>query len=50
MGKINKQIRLIQNSQNIPPDERLERVNVLEGQLARVARQHLQLSKALEIQ
>jgi predicted transcriptional regulator len=50
MGKINKQIRLIQNSQNIPPDERLERVNVLEAQLARVARQHLQLSKALEIQ
>jgi len=49
MGKINKQIRLIQSSQNIPPDERLERVNVLEGQLARVARQHLQLSKSLGI-
>ena len=50
MGNINKQIRLIQNSQNIPPDERLQRVNVLEGQLARVARQHLQLAKSLGIQ
>jgi len=49
MGKINKQIRLIQNTQSIPPDERLERVNALEGQLARVARQHLQLSKSLGI-
>ena len=50
MGNINKQIRLIQSSQNIPPDERLQRVNVLEGQLARVARQHLQLAKSLGIQ
>jgi hypothetical protein len=50
MGKINKQIRLIQNSQSIPSDERLKLVTELEGQLARVARQHLQLSKALGIQ
>ena len=50
MGKINKQIRLIQNSQSIPSDERLKLVTELEAQLARVARQHLQLSKALEIQ
>jgi hypothetical protein len=49
MGNINKQIRLIQNSQSIAPDERLERVNALEAQLARVARQHLQLSKSLGI-
>jgi len=50
MGKINSQIRLIQKSQSIPSDERLKLVTELEGQLARVARQHLQLSKALGIQ
>ena len=49
MGKINSQIRLIQNSQNIPPDERLRRVNELQAQLARVARQHLRLSESLGI-
>jgi hypothetical protein len=49
MGKINSQIRLIQNSQNIPPDERLSRVNELQAQLARVARQHLRLSESLGI-
>jgi len=49
MSKINKQIRLIQNSQNIPPDERLRRVNELQAQLARVARQHLRLSESLGI-
>jgi len=49
MTKINATIRLIQNNQNLPPDERLQRVNDLEGQLARVARQHYQVTKALKI-
>jgi hypothetical protein len=49
MTKINSAIRLIQNSQNIPSDERLDRVNALEGQLSRVARQHYQVTKALGI-
>jgi hypothetical protein len=49
MTKVNNAIRLIQNSQDIPSDERLKRVNELEGQLSRISRQHYQVTKAVGI-
>jgi hypothetical protein len=49
MTKINNAIRVIQKNQSIASDERLKRVNALEGQLSRVARQHYQVTRALGI-